>query len=205
MNIDFDKYRELYLDAYLHFACGPWPNSSRYNLQSPWVEDGWKYATDGRILMAVPTQEANSRLVDHEGGRRYPRGCCDIIRSCFGEWADARPWPTIGADEVILLEEEENDYIVLDWDQEIVSQPYYYWMVERLSQSINRQLEFRIAEIEYRIADSETAVQFRTTKFRADGQRSLVGVLMLCLKSPQVRKALDEYHNEKKKRELKQG
>lgn len=34
---------------------------ARYPISKPWVKDGWKYATDARIVVRVPTDEPDSK------------------------------------------------------------------------------------------------------------------------------------------------
>ena len=43
--------------------------STRYALDAPWVKDGWKFATDSRVMIAVPTGEPDSQ--PDAKGRRF--------------------------------------------------------------------------------------------------------------------------------------
>ena len=185
MQIDLEKYRALYLDTFLHFCCGEWAEQGRYNLHLPFVDHGWKMATDGRILMAVPTDEPDTQRFDGMNREIYkvPKwdGIENLLMPCLDDWGDdARPWPLMSVNHVIHDRPEDSEYLILDWDREIVIQPHYYWKIERLARSVNRKLEFRICTIEYRIADHETSVQFRSTERTPDGKPALIGVLMVC-------------------------
>lgn len=208
MDIDLDKYRELYLDTFLHFACGDWPNHERHNIHVPFVTDGWKMATDGRIMMAMPTKEPDTERRDRFGNVVYRLPSMDCLRPilspCLESWGEeARSWPQVNVGEVISEEDEDDgrEYVVLDWDRQIVTQAHYYWMIERLARSYNRQLEFRICEIEYRICDTETSIQFRSVDRNDFGQPQIFGVLMLVKPDTEKRsilaRTLRAYRNKK--------
>lgn len=206
MDIDLDKYRELYLDTFLHFACGDWPNHERHNIHVPFVTDGWKMATDGRIMMAMPTKEPDTKRRDQYGNVVYRLPSMDCLRPilspCLESWGEElRPWPQVNVDEVISEEDDEREYVVLDWDRKIVTQAHYYWMIERLARSYNRRLEFRICEIEYRICDTETSIQFRSVDRNEFGEPQIFGVLMLVHPEMEqqsvLTRTLNAYHKKK--------
>lgn len=51
--------------------------STRFAINEPWVHNGWIYATDSRVLIAVPTTEPDSPLP--ADGRRRPN-CAQIVQ-----------------------------------------------------------------------------------------------------------------------------
>lgn len=69
------------------FCC----ETSRYSLLHPFVQDGWQYATDGRIMVAVPAEgEPDSAEPD----KRYPKGMASyLIEPTDAEFV---PWPESG-------------------------------------------------------------------------------------------------------------
>lgn len=71
--------------------CDP-DTSSRYALDQPWVVDGWRYATDGRIMVRIPaTGEPDSPKPPDE--KKRPKDVASIVESLTGDnW---QPWPAI--------------------------------------------------------------------------------------------------------------
>ena len=69
--------------------CDPDENG-RYALNEPWVVNGWRYATDGRVIVRVPAEgEQDSPLPD---GKRRPKNPGEILRPVNGEWLT---WPNV--------------------------------------------------------------------------------------------------------------
>lgn len=66
---------------------------TRYAVQSPWNHRGYKYATDGRIIVRQPTTEP-----DASDGLMRPN-----VESIFKPFAPTEPWP-----EIVPLEECDN-------------------------------------------------------------------------------------------------
>lgn len=59
-------------------------------LERPFVWKGWKYATDGRVLVRVPAPgEPDSSESD---GGKVPKGIEDLIKPVDGDWM---PWPEV--------------------------------------------------------------------------------------------------------------
>lgn len=50
----------------------------RYGLSKPWVKDGWKYATDGRIAVREPTDEPDSNRPMYAELAGLFAGRCDV-------------------------------------------------------------------------------------------------------------------------------
>lgn len=62
---------------------------TRYSIDAPWVADGWRYATNGTVIVRVPTTEP-----DTDDGQRRPDG---------GLWfrdlpVCSEPWPEHGGE-----------------------------------------------------------------------------------------------------------
>lgn len=67
--------------------CDEYP---RYEINKPWVESGWRYATDGRVLVRVPAIDEPDSPQPINGKKR-PRGF-EIMQPVDGDWL---PWPQI--------------------------------------------------------------------------------------------------------------
>jgi hypothetical protein len=73
--------------------CDPDPDS-RYGLDEPWVVDGWRVATDGKVIVRVPaTGEQDSPARDD--GKRRPKQIRDILPPLNAAESDWQPWPSI--------------------------------------------------------------------------------------------------------------
>lgn len=70
-----------------------WP-PSRYVLCKPFVRDGYRYATDGRIMVRVPSTEPNT------SGKLPPTADIGWLHGTVTEWID---WPMDRDDEPTLM------------------------------------------------------------------------------------------------------
>lgn len=63
----------------------------RYDINQPWVEGGWRYATDGRVLVRVPAPDEpdSPRPVNN---KKRPRAFEILQPAVDGDW---EPWPAI--------------------------------------------------------------------------------------------------------------
>ena len=64
-------------------------DNTRYAITQPWVKGGYRYYTDGRIVVRVPTADA-----DYEGELSFPPGEEVFAPHDFNAVTDWRPWPT---------------------------------------------------------------------------------------------------------------
>jgi len=65
--------------------------STRYALDAPWVKDGWKFATDSRVMVAVPTGEPDSP--PDAKGRRFANAF-PLIEPALRPGIEWQPLPT---------------------------------------------------------------------------------------------------------------
>lgn len=195
------------LETYLHVICNDWAfATSRYSLELPFVYDGWKIATDGRIMLATPTDEPNTPA-DVGSNKRLPQGqqLGPVLDGLQADWGDARqPWPEIGSYKAIEpLEHEDDDkyLIVMDWDREVVVDARYYWMVERLAIACERRVEVRYPELEFdAMYYCRHAIQFRSDFRDAQGRCMFFGQIMPfdATRAPSAAHALKLYKQSKK-------
>ncbi len=61
-------------------------NISRFDLSRPFVRDGWLYATDGRILIRIPSSRPDTN------DRPLPKTVANIMLD-FAECIEWHPWP----------------------------------------------------------------------------------------------------------------
>lgn len=76
------------MDLLLRF-CGD--KESRYALTAPWIRDGWRYATDGRLCVRMPAEG----LQDTAAVYIPPAG--EVFAINFEPYADKcrKPWPDL--------------------------------------------------------------------------------------------------------------
>lgn len=63
----------------------------RYAIDKPWVIDGWRNATDGKIIVRVPAPGEPNYTVTEPGRGRCPK-TDDVLPAVDGKWL---PWPTV--------------------------------------------------------------------------------------------------------------
>jgi hypothetical protein len=174
------------LETYLHVICNDWAfSSSRFTLELPFVYLGWKIATDGRILLAIPTDEQDT-LESDQPRRRFPpkSALLEILKQCQASWdGELSEWPSITSDKAIAPMEEEDDglyAIVLNWDREVVVDARFYWIFERLAIAFDSRVECRFPEEDTGppMFERHNIIQFRSSERDDKGRYRFIGQLM---------------------------